>query len=322
MKRVLITGGLGLIGSHLARQFISSGGYQVYLVDIQRNFLPFSSRNDRDYERLKKRNELISGCELYSIDTRNSFEFGDLVRKIQPNYLIHLAALPLANISNDISEEASSTVINATLAILENIRRFSPATKFIYASSSMVYGNFTKPFIDEQHATDPISIYGSVKLAGEVLVKGFCLKNDLDYSIVRPSAVYGPTDVNRRVVQAFFDDAIDGKILQVNGKNSVLDFTYVEDIANGFFLAATVEASIGHEFNITSGDPQSIGNLADNICRFFPDVQIEYNEHEQGVPIRGGLINEKASKLIGYTPEYNFEDGFSKYVQMELSWYE
>ena len=202
MKRVLITGGLGLIGSHLAKQFMESGEYQVHLVDIQRNFLPFTNRNNRDYARLKKRNDLISGCEVYAIDTRNSFEFGDLIRKIQPNYLIHLAALPLANISNDISEEASSTVINATLAILENMRRFSPKTKFIYASSSMVYGNFATPFIDEQHTTDPMSIYGSVKLAGEVLVKGFCLKNNLDYSIVRPSAVYGPTDVNRRVVQA------------------------------------------------------------------------------------------------------------------------
>jgi nucleoside-diphosphate-sugar epimerase len=318
-KNVMITGGLGLIGSRLVKMFEdSSEEWDTHVIDIQRFYLPFHDRSNRDMLRLQHRFDYVDGATLHSLDTRNSFEMGDLIRSIQPDLFIHLAALPLANISNIISEEASGTVIDATLSIIENIRRFSPKTKIIYASSSMVYGHFLSPIIDETHITNPMSIYGAVKLAGEVLVRGFCEKNDIDYSIIRPSAVYGPTDVNRRVVQAFLDDSLDRKPLQVKGADSMLDFTYVDDIAQGFYLAGISNASSGEVFNITSSDPHSIGDLAKIFQIRFPHINIEIEEHEAGVPKRGGLDTSKARKTIGFEPKFDFIAGVNNYIDREL----
>lgn len=318
MKKLIITGGLGLIGSHLASIFVNDDvPYEVHVVDIQRNFLPFNLRTQFDSRRLEMRQNLVTGCTVHNIDTRHAFEVGDLIRSIRPDYLIHLAALPLANISNDISEEASGTVISATLTLMELIRRFSPYTKLVFASSSMVYGNFQQPLIDEDHPTKPMSIYGAVKLAGEVLVEGFCRKNELQYCIIRPSAVYGPTDLNRRVVQAFLDDARRGLPLVINGRDSVLDFTYVDDIATGFFLGAIKDESAGEIFNVTSSDPHTIGQLAELIMDYFPTTEMIYREHERGVPKRGGLDVSRAKEKLGYIPKYTLKEGLDKYINQE-----
>ena len=319
---IMITGGLGLIGTHLTRQLLQSGISEksVHIIDTERNFLPHNLRNEFVTNRMVRRMALIGKCNLYSIDTRHAFEMEDLIRNVKPKTIVHLAALPLANISNEISQEASSTIISSTLNILEIVKRHSPETHIIYASSSMVYGNFSTPVIDETHELEPMSMYGAVKLAGEVLLKSFCKKNDIPFTIVRPSAVYGPTDVNRRVVQAFFDDCRLKNEIQVNGRNSVLDFTYVEDIAKGFRLCCSEEKAKNETFNITSCDPKSLGELANIYKELFPKVEVTYGEHEVGVPVRGGLNNERAKNIIGYFPDFDLNRGLSKYIAEELSW--
>lgn len=318
----MITGGLGLIGTHLTRQLLQTGIDEdsIHIVDTERNFLPYNQRNNFVSGRMTKRLELIEGCNLHSIDTRHAFEMEDLISKFQPKTIVHLAALPLANISNEISQEAASTIISSTLNILEIVKRHSPETHVVYASSSMVYGNFSAPIIDETHALEPLSMYGAVKLAGEILLKSFCKRNDIAYTIVRPSAVYGPTDVNRRVVQAFFDDCRLKNDIKVNGKNSVLDFTYVEDIAKGFRLCCNNENAKNDTFNITSCDPKSLGELANIYKEIFPDITITYGDHEAGVPIRGGLNNDRAKEILGYSPEYDLNSGVRRYIEEELSW--
>ena len=184
----------------------------------------------------------------------------------------------------------------------------------------MIYGSFKSSIIDENHPKEPINMYGAVKLAGEILVKAFCNKNNIPFSIVRPSAVYGPTDVNRRVVQAFFDDARLKNKITVNGRNSILDFTYVDDIANGFYLCCVNDKSKGEIFNITSCDPKSLGELAEYFIKKFSKLNVEYLKHDADVPLRGGLDNGRIKSLLGYKPYYSLENGLSSYIEEEMSW--
>ena len=322
MANIIITGGLGFIGAHLVKQFIKSGHptEAIHIVDTQRHFLPYKNRNQFEPMRIKQRFSLISAVHLYSTDTRHAFEMEDLIVEKRPKTIVHLAALPLANISNEVSQEASSTILTSTLNLLEILKRHSPETHFIYASSSMVYGSFNSPLVDENHPKEPINMYGAVKLAGEILVKAFCNKNRIPFSIVRPSAVYGPTDVNRRVVQAFFDDARLKKKITVNGRDSILDFTYVDDIASGLYLCCIDDKSKGEIFNITSGDPRSLGELAEYFMKRFGKIEVEYFGHEKDVPLRGGLDNSRIMSLLGYAPKFSLDRGLSRYIEEEMSW--
>ena len=112
-----------------------------------------------------------------------------------------------------------------------------------------------------------------MKLAGEIVTKGLANFYDIPFTIIRPSAVYGPTDMNRRVVQIFIEKAIKGEIIDVQGADERLDFTNVRDVARGFVEAATNTNAVGEIFNITNGNSRSLLELADCIKTHFSSGQ-------------------------------------------------
>ena len=145
----------------------------------------------------------------------------------------------------------------------------------------------------------------------------FSKQYGIKYTIIRPSAVYGPTDVNRRVTQIFIENALKGKPLVLhNGGTSKLDFSYVEDVAEGFVLALKSSKAENETFNITMGEGRSLKELANIIKSNIPLAKIEYKEapKEEKRPERGALDIAKARKLLGYTPKYSLEEGMKKYI--------
>ena len=185
----------------------------------------------------------------------------------------------------------------------------------------MVYGNFINPLVTENDNTDPLNAYGSAKLCGEVLVKGFAKTFNIKSIIIRPSAVYGPTDINRRVVQNFLFCALGNQRISINDKSLVLDFTYVDDIAMGFIKCVQYFNKMKSDyeiFNITSSDPSSLYDLFLKFKFHFPKLKNPiYKKREKYVPKRGGLDISKAKKLIGFKPQYSLEKGISKYIKIE-----
>jgi nucleoside-diphosphate-sugar epimerase len=194
---------------------------------------------------------------------------------------------------------------------------------FIYLSSSMVYGNFLTPEVEETHPLEPIGIYGALKVAGEKMVIAHQQVFDLPYTIIRPSALYGPRCVSRRVGQIFIESALNGSSLRIDGDGSEkLDFTYIDDLVEGICLILQQPASRNQIFNLTYGRARSIQDLVGIIRDNFPDVKVEHIERDKLMPFRGTLSTNKARELLNFTPNYPIEVGFPRYIQWyrDITW--
>ena len=154
-----------------------------------------------------------------------------------------------------------------------------------------------------------------MKLAGEVITRGLASFYDIPFTIIRPSAVYGPTDMNRRVVQIFIEKAINGEELNVQGADEKLDFTNVRDAANGFVKAAVSKNGIDETFNITNGNSRTLLELAECVLAHFPNTEVKVSERDSFRPQRGTLSTQKAREQLDYTPTYTLEKGVDEYVQ-------
>ena len=330
--RVLLVGGAGLIGSYLSRELVENG-HEVTILDALVNYLsPFDKNGQLSQELLGRRwsiDELLhlrfgdirEKIHFIRGDVRHKGRFTEILYKKRPNKVVLLAAIPLSSESNIFSEDAFSVNTAGAVNILEVLRGVDFVDQFIYTSSSMIYGDFKKIPCDEDHDTDPIDIYGGTKLCGEILTKAYSRQYDIPYTILRPSAIYGPTDVNRRVVQIFLENGFKGKPIKLhNGGESRLDFTCVEDAAHAFMLALERPESINQTFNITRGEGHSLKELAKLVKGYFPDLVIEKTDVSRGEQRseRGALDITKARNLLGYEPKYTLEMGLEKYYNFLL----
>lgn len=319
----MITGGLGFIGSNIARLLIRDNVVdKVVLLDHFGTYVSPVHNQSIDYRAAR-----IAGLGDRVIVERGLAESTSIaIRMIltyKPKYIFHLAALPLASIQNMTSEEAMTGTVISTAVILETIDGLRQVTgylpeRFVYASSSMVYGDFLYMPADENHPTRPRNIYGIMKLAGENCALGLGRTFGINVAAVRPSAVYGPTDTNRRVTQIFLESARKGGRLTVHGEDDALDFTYVEDCAAGFILAAVRKEAIGEVFNITAGQGVKLVDLAELLKKRFPSLQYEVVPRDAARPKRGPLSIEKANKLLGFKPKYDIKAGFEAYIDFIL----
>ena len=319
MKTALITGGMGLIGSFIARKLVEDGvAGRIVMLDHYGRYVDSTRSGFVDYRKLRMR-----GIEDQIVIERGEAKYFSVVFHIlnyyRPDYIYHLAALPLAKLQNLNTQEAQEGSVVSTSNILEAVGMLTQDSgyrleRFVYASSSMVYGDFQYSPVDEGHVTNPKEVYGTMKLAGESVTKGLSNFYDIPSSIVRPSAVYGPTDMNRRVSQIFLEKAILGEKVSVQGADEALDFTYVKDIARGFVLASTEKEAVGEVFNITYGKAHTLLEFVTVLKSHFPDLEYEVVERDAFRPRRGTLSIDKAREFLGYEPQYGLEKGIEEYV--------
>jgi len=319
MNNALITGGLGFIGSNLVKILLKKkivskciilDSFSGFVNPIRDTFI------DLRKFRLEKSKKII-------IERGNANDFR-LIYKIldryKPKLIFHTAAVPLAKIDNLNAKESKNGSVDTTTNILECINFFKSKKKysvkrFIYFSSSMVYGDFKKNQAFEDDDLKPKEIYGTMKLAGEIVTEGLCKFYKIPYTIIRPSAVYGPTDMNNRVSQIFIDKALNGQTINIQGKNEKLDFTYVEDLANGCIQAATNKKGENNVFNITNGKAESLYKFVKVLSKYFTNIKYKVKKRDSFRPKRGTLSIKKAKKLLNYKPKYNLEKGLHKYIK-------
>ena len=194
MKTALITGGLGFIGTHIAIDLLKNKKVKkCILLDNFGGYINPTRKSFYDYR--KKRLDLIKNKIIERCDTNNFKSVLEIVKKYQPDIVFHTAALPLAKLENLNTDEAKLGSVDSTVNLLDsitlvqNIKKNYRCKRFIYISSSMVYGDFKTNKVNETSPVNPKEAYGTMKLAGEIITKGISKLNNIPYTIIRPSAV-------------------------------------------------------------------------------------------------------------------------------------
>jgi nucleoside-diphosphate-sugar epimerase len=326
-RTIAIIGGAGFIGHHLALE-LADRGADVHVVDSLQvnNMLSVASAaefaEDRDlYSRMiDERLALLreAGIPLLIQDARDYHALSRIIDEIAPSVIVHAAAVSHAGRSN----KDPYTTFDHSLRTLENAldcaRAGETVEHFVFFSSSMVYGDFLTPEVDETHPLNSIGIYGALKVAGEYMVRAYQQVFGLPYTIVRPSALYGPRCISRRVGQIFIERALAGEPIRLDGDGSDrLDFTYIDDLVAGLCLVLDEPAARNEVLNMTYGRARSIADLAALVLAEFPEIEVEHTERDRLMPYRGTLSIAKARRLIGYDPRHPIESGIPKYID----WY-
>lgn len=304
--RILVTGGMGFIGHNVVSQ-LEDLGHDITIVD---NFTDYGivPSDELNALMLERQKQLYSVCFPYDIvesAMENAFKCNE------PEIVIHLASFPRQKVVNNNPLVASDSMIKGLLNLCELSCKYK-VKRFVYVSSSMVYGDYPDG-TDEYAFCKPQGQYAIMKHAGEQLVRDYGHKGCFDYTIVRPSAVYGPRDVKDRVVSKFFEAAMNDEELKVNGKDEKLDFTYVEDTALGIVQASLSDKTAFRTYNITRGTSRTLLEAAELIIKIVGKGKIKVTHKDQDFPSRGALSINAARRDFKFDPKVDIEEGFFKY---------
>ena len=204
--------------------------------------------------------------------------------------------------------------------VLELCRLKKEQIEVAFMSSSTVYGDFETPTVDESVRPRPEGIYANAKYMGERLVRTYADQHGIPVVIVRPSALYGERCVSGRVSQKFIENALTGKpCLLEGGGDGRLDFTHVEDLADGIACALGLPKARNYTntFNLTFGNARTIAELAGVLKSVVPNIILEERPRAEDKPIRGTLSVERAKTTLGFEPKYALEIGYKRYCE----WY-
>lgn len=305
-KRILITGGAGFIGSHLV-DALSEDNHIVILDN-------FSSGKKENLSQ-HFNNPMV---EVIEGDIRDK----TLLRKITKNIAIvyHLAVqcLRVSIKDPEINHEVNATgTLNLCMASMEN-----NVKRFVYVSSSEVYGTAKSIPMTEDHTLEPTTVYGASKLAGELYALAYYRTYGLKSMVVRPFNTYGP----REHFEGVYGEVIPKFVLRVLNNippiifgdgTQTRDFTYISDTVRGIIKASECEDMIGQTINIARGKEVSINELADIIIEKLGRKHLKtvYERKRPGDVLRHYADISKAEKLFGYRPEIDIGDGIGHYIE-------
>ena len=305
---ILVTGGLGLIGHNIVKK-LEEQGHTVVVYDNMTNY-GIIPQAEIDYL-ICERRKFIKESEIHINDILEGSMFDWLLPKHKIEAIIHLASFPRQKVVNANPAWGSTVMSTGLLMLLEKAVQYG-VRRFTYASSSMVYGDFTD-YVTEDAVCRPQGQYGILKLAGEWLVKDYTRKHGIEHTILRPSAVYGPLDVEDRVISKFLLTAMRGETLKVNGSNETLDFTYVDDAANGFVAATLSDKAANGTYNITKSHSTTLLAAAEMAVKLAGRGNIEVRDKDADFPSRGALDITRARRDFGFDPKVDVAEGFQIY---------
>lgn len=313
---ILILGGHGFIGSHTALH-LKKRGHSVAVVDIHHQYGEYENW---EYEPvLKQRLEHIGDHNHYIGDVTDAKFLERVFEKENPQKVIDLATYPNAKMVKKNVVDATNNMISATAIALDLSAKYN-VNRFVLASSSMVYGDFNKigSRPTENSYCDPLTLYGSYKLQCEKMCQIWHKEHGLEYSILRPSALYGTRDMVVRVISKMTVNALKNEKMVVQGPNNKLDFSWVDDVANAF-VEATLHSSAANEiFNCTRGNGRRIIDAAEIIREKIP-AEIIVKPHDEFYPNRDTLDSSKLKEYTNWSPKVDIEQGIPEYLNWFLN---
>jgi nucleoside-diphosphate-sugar epimerase len=306
--RILVTGGAGFIGHNVVKML-----QDEHEVDIYDSRTDYGILDKRQLKHLYA--ERLNGFDgqKFTGDICDKKFLSGVIETGSYNTVIHLASFPRGKVVNS-NPVLGAEVMSTALMSLLTLCKAHGVKRFVYISSSMVYGDFDHG-VTEDTPCNPRGTYAILKYAGELLVKDYCKDNGMEYVIVRPSAVYGPRDVEDRVISKFLCNAMRNENIVVKGKNEVLDFTYIDDIAKGICLATILPQAKNQTYNMTCG--LGCYGLADAaMLAIVVSKSLSYiitERRDINFPKRGLLCIDKAKNELGYAPMVKFDEGMKLY---------
>ena len=306
MKTVLITGGAGFIGSHVADRFLAEG-WTVHVVDNLYN---------------GHRSNLPVAAVFHELDIRDA-DAADLVRTLTPDVLVHLAAQ--MDVRKSVADPAFDAQVNVlgSLNLFEAVQAHSPRTRVVFSSTGgAIYGDFTSPPNVETFNKNPESPYAISKLAVEHYLAYYGRIHGLEYAVVRYANVYGPRQDphgEAGVVAIFCGRILTGEPLTVFGDGlQTRDYVYVGDVVDATFRGATqplptTDQLDARAFNVGTGVPTDVLHLARTLnAAAGTSAPVHHAPARPGEQRTSFLDVSKASAVLGWRPGVSLEDGLMR----------
>jgi len=310
--KVLVTGGAGFIGSQLVEKLLGEG-HNVAIVD---------DFNDFYDPKIKRANISAVAKEIavHDVDLRDGEKVADLFRKEKFDAVFHLAARAGVRPSIQQPQLYYDTNVAGTLRLLEGART-SGAARFIFASSSSVYGAAKQvPFSEEEHLTQTLSPYAATKIAGEFLCSTYSHLYKMRIVALRYFTVYGARQRPDLAIHQFSRKIHAGEPIDQFGDGTTRrDYTYIDDIIQGTMAALKYEGPMFDVFNLGESETIQLRDLIAAIEKTLAKkAKINRLPEQPGdMPLTCADIS-KARKLLGYNPKTKFEDGLPKFVDWFL----
>jgi UDP-glucuronate 4-epimerase len=312
--KILVTGGCGLIGHNVVAKLVNQG-HEVVIVDNKTDY-GLIPRDELEYVLTERMKKIPDSVRVRDIDIE-SRHVEIVFDEFKPEAVIHLASFPRQKVVNANPQLGARVMCEGLLNLLELSVKHT-VNKFVYISSSMVYGDFQDD-VREDAVCRPQGQYGIMKWMGEHLVRDYSRKTGINHVIIRPSAVYGELDVEDRVISKFMLAALRDETLKVNGATETLDFTYVDDAADGI-IAATLSSNTDNKtYNITKSHSHSLLAAAKLAVKIAGRGSIEIRGRDLDFPSRGSLNIDAARQDFDYNPKTDVEEGFKRYHDWFLS---
>lgn len=309
MKKVLVTGADGFIGSHLTESLLEKG-YEVKAFTYYNSFNTWGWLDTLPKEKLDQ-------IEVFSGDIRDSNGVREAMKGV--NQVFHLAALIAIPFSYHSPDSYVDTNIKGTLNVLQAARDLG-TEKIMVTSTSEVYGTAQYVPIDEKHPFQGQSPYSATKIGADRLAESFYRSFNLPVAIVRPFNTFGPRQSARAVIPTIITQLLAGKEeIKLGSLTPTRDFNYVKDTAAGFIAIAESDKTIGQEINIATQREISIGDLAKEIiAQINPDAKIVCDEQrlrpEKSEVNRLLGANAKIKELTDWKQQYTFEQGIAETI--------
>ena len=302
--KILLTGGAGFIGSHLLEQLIARGDDVAVVDDF----------NDYYDQAIKRRNLPKGGFRLHERDIRNA---ADLVASEKPDLLIHLAARAGVRPSQAQPALYESVNVAGTLGLLEACRA-AGVRRFVFASSSSVYGNAAVPFREDDEGLKPISFYGATKLLGEHYIRIYSQIHGIQATCLRFFTAYGPRQRPDMAIHSFTAAVSQGREIPMFGDGTTeRDYTFITDIVQGI-LGAIDHPEPFAIYNLGESRTVTLRRLIELIGQYVGrEPKIKQLPEQPGDVQRTFASIDRARERLGYAPKVAIEEGLQRFVE----WY-
>ena len=317
MKKILITGADGFIGSHLAEKLAKKKNFKVFAL-VQYNSFGSNGWLENIDLKIRRKISIISG------DIRDKKFVSTLTRN--KDIICHLAALISIPYSYYSPYAYVDTNINGTLNLLESSLE-NNVKKFIHTSTSEVYGSAQFTPIDEKHPINAQSPYAATKVAADQLVNSYRDTFGLNTITLRPFNTFGPRQSERAIIPSIINQAmINDKNIKLGNIDTKRDFTFINDTINAFERAIKTGKKIDNVINVGTNYSITIKSLAKIIFKILGKNLKILKENRRVRPIKGEVDHLKASNLLAkkkllWKPNFNGEKGLKKALIITINWY-